>query len=359
MIKFIVTAALITGIIHITGTAAGAADCLEVLENLQIDQTDFTSDNFYFQQQIFLANSLSNQSRDTVLALPIEGLPVTLGDVKNMIGKLNESSDTSLMIAQYKQAILYNARAQSQPVREWGKCMDSRTGVRVRFEPLSGDPFGDDVLLVAEYRRSTVPSAIQAPLTLRSDLAPHIPRTVSYSDLLGCLKHNYIFQPGAANCRIKMRVPSAWAHFGLTFRFEDSSGNIKTSAVAYLPPRPKLRWEIRTWPQAMAHNDAECLHDLRAACSYAATCTGDGATVSRNVDAGFVILQNSVKCALTKIGTPNAHCLVCAADSTGQYITIQTSTGGPPRECGTNHAAMCQAAATEGRLYWEPPYQRM
>jgi hypothetical protein len=359
MIRFAITAAFVAWIVQISTTEGIAADCLEMLENLRLDETDFTSQDFYFQEQIFSASLSSDQRRDTVLPFRMDGIPVTSGDVKNMLGRLNESSDTTLMITQNNQLILYHAKAQSEPLRVWGQCMDNRTGVRVRFEPLPSDPFGDDVLLVAEYRQSTVPSAIQTPLKLTSDIAPHIPRTVSYDDERGCLKHNYIYRPGGESCRIEMHVPSAWVHFGLTFTFEDASGNIRTSAVAYLPPRPKLRWEIRTWPQAIAHNDADCLNDLRAACSYAATCTGEGSAVSRTADASFVILQDSVKCTLTKMRTPNARCLACAADSTGHYITIQTSTGAPPRECGTNHGAMCQAAAMEARLYWEPPYQRM
>jgi hypothetical protein len=144
---------------------ASAADCVDVLTKSQLKASDFTSHEFYTQHEIWSSTSEKNDSEEITGSAVVYGVPVTVGDKKNAQAKLNQLRNTFSVQQRDQHLVLYNLKAESEAIKQWGECMSNRAGVRARFVPQTDDPFDDNVSLIIEYAASRFATgAIQVPL---------------------------------------------------------------------------------------------------------------------------------------------------------------------------------------------------
>lgn len=358
--------ATLTFVFCTLGTPAFATDeCADVLAKSQLKDTDFTSHDFYFQHQIWSSSFAKNESEDLSLSVVLYGVPVTLGDKKNIQTKLSQFSDTTTVRSHDEHLVLYNLRAESEALKEWGNCMSNNAGVRARFEPQADDPTGKNVALVIEYFAQALSNGSkQETLYLTSDAIRTIPKDVTYYDPVGCLKKGHKYLVGDRNCKIDM-IASRRTNFSITLTLSDKDGTHNTRADAYLPPRPRLIPEIKNWPAEVVvfdrpygAQDTKCTSIYPGtACAVAATLNEgvNGPLVFRDADPGYIFLEKTIDSRATQYHDPNAACSPPASlvpTSLGTQISLGATTGRMDTGKGEYHSALCNASAKEIKFNW-------
>jgi hypothetical protein len=298
--------------------SASAADCVDVLTKSQLKASDFTSHEFYMQHEIWSSTSEKNDSEEITGSAVVYGVPMTVGDKKNAQSKFSQFRDTVTKLVRDQHLVLYNLKAESEAIKQWGKCMNNSAGVRARFVPQTDDPYETYISLVIEYATDKFfTGGQQVPLYLTSDAINTIPPSVTFLDdnQLVCLRKGHKFEVGDDSCKIDMFIPSGSTSFPITLKLSNrpKNGTRNTRAEAFLPERLVLGHKLRDWPRRrVAFEDrAKCNSDPGTACVTAATYSSGVKSDSRisEADDGYIFLTKTISCTTATGGTaPNGYC---------------------------------------------------
>jgi hypothetical protein len=200
-------------------------------------------DTLYWLSQLS-ASAAGQQSNEAPPsgAISIEGITAALSyaDVERMLRPMLPAADWQT-IYRNRAAVLLTT-GQQPVVQAWQNCLAGLGGgLGAYFQAMPNQPTA--VELHVEYLRPE--NAGELPtlrLAKNVTIDPRLGKVVAKSE---CLARNYAYAPGQ-DCLIKLETPSAWSSGTITLPLTDGKAGKEISA--YLPPRPTLRGEQKTWP---------------------------------------------------------------------------------------------------------------
>jgi hypothetical protein len=174
--------------------------------------------------------------------ISIEGITASLSyaDVERMLRPMLPPADWQT-IYRNRNAVLLTT-GQQPVVQAWQNCFAGLGGgLGAYFQVMPNEP-GSVELHVQYLRPENAGELPTLRLTKNVAIDPHLGKVVANSE---CLARNYAYAPGH-DCVVKLETASAWSSGTIALSLTD--GKAAKEISAYLPPRPALRGEQKTWP---------------------------------------------------------------------------------------------------------------